>query len=473
MNRVSSPLLFETSYNRAHCEIGIVHLGFGAFHRTHQALFVDDFMDQSADLRWGIAAVNLRAAESVAFAGLNAASNGYVVKSMSSGGEVDYRRVRSHVKFADWAQDSDAAEALLALPSVHMVTITVTESGYYLDETGALNPTDPVIKDELAGGKPTSVYGYLTGALALRKAANLGGISILCCDNIRQNGKMLWRNLFAYLDLQGASELADWVKSCVTFPCSMVDRITPRSTDTLQRDVESLFGVSPIAPVMAEDFLQWVVEDNFARERPNLSEVGVTFTKNVDPYEEAKIRILNGGHTCLTYLGALAGHHTFDQAMTDPVLFAHFEEFERNEVLPALTETLPFDKSEYLDQIIARFKNASIGDTVERICADGFLKFPIFIRPTLLGCLSQGVLPRAGLRAIASWYVFCKHIDAGKLPIKYAEPYWSNMRALLSDKQLEAFASSASLWGEIPQKYPEFTPKLMAAIREMDMKWPV
>jgi D-arabinitol 4-dehydrogenase len=253
----------------------------------------------------------------------------------------------------------------------------------------------------------------------------------------------------------------------------MVDRITPRSTDTLQRDVESLFGVSPIAPVMAEDFLQWVVEDNFAGERPNLSEVGVTFTKNVDPYEEAKIRILNGGHTCLTYLGALAGHHTFDQAMTDPVLFAHFEEFERNEVLPALTETLPFDKSEYLDQITARFKNASIGDTVERICADGFLKFPIFIQPTLLGCFLQGILPRAGLRSIASWYVFCKHIEAGKLPIKYAEPYWNNIQALLSDDQLEAFASSASLWGKLPQKYPEFTPELMAAIRKMDMKWPV
>lgn len=473
MKCVSTPPLSKTSYDRASCKIGIVHLGFGAFHRAHQALYVDDYMDQTDDLRWGIAAVNLRAAESVAFAGLDAASNGYVVKSMSSGGEVTFRRVRSHMKFSDWAQDSDAAEALLARPSVHMVTITVTESGYYLDESGALNPEDPVIKSELVGDHPTSVYGYLTRALALRKVANLGGISILCCDNIRQNGKMLRRNLFAYLELQGMSELTDWVKSFVTFPCSMVDRITPRSTDVLKRDVDDLFGVSPFMPVMAEDFLQWVVEDDFATERPNLSDVGVTFTENVDPYEEAKIRILNGGHTCLTYLGALAGHHTFDQAMADPVLFAHFEEFERNEVLPALTEALPFDKSEYLDQITARFKNASIGDTLERICADGFLKFPIFIRPTLLGCFSQGILPRAGLSSIASWYVFCKHIEAGKLTIKYAEPYWDNIQALLSSDQLEAFASSATLWGKLPQKYSEFTPQLIAAIRKMDVKWPV
>ena len=473
MSHPLHPALFETSYDRAICDIGIVHLGFGAFHRAHQALYVDDYMDQTDDLRWGIAAVNLRAADAAAFSGLEVESNGYVVKSMSSSGKVGFRRVRSHVHFADWTQGPDSAEALLALPSVHMVTITVTESGYYLDEAGALNPEDPVMKAELSGANPTTIYGYLSRALALRKAANLGEISILCCDNIRQNGKMLQRNLFAYLDIQGDTDLADWVKSSVTFPCSMVDRITPRSTEALRLDVESLFGPSPFAPVMAEDFLQWVVEDDFIGVRPDLSKVGVTFTKNVDPYEEAKIRILNGGHTCLTYLGALAGHNTFDQVMADPELFAHFEEFERKEVLPALTESLPFDKDQYLDQIIARFKNASIGDTVERICSDGFLKFPIFIRPTLQGCLSQGILPRAGIRSIASWYVFCKHIEAGRLQIKYAEPYWDNVRVLLSDGQIEAFAGSVPLWGDIPRDYPEFMPALAVAIKEMDMKWPV
>jgi D-arabinitol 4-dehydrogenase len=264
-----------------------------------------------------------------------------------------------------------------------MVTITVTESGYYMDETGALNPEDPSIVAELGGGVPRTVYAYLTRALARRKAEELGGISILCCDNIRRNGKMLQRNLFAYLDLIGAEDLVEWVRTCVTFPCSMVDRITPRSTEALQSEVDALFGPGPFSPVMAEDFTQWVVDDNFAAARPDLTKTGVTFAKNVDPYEEAKIRILNGGHTCLAYLGALAGHHTFDQAMADPELFAHFEEFERSEVLPALVEELPFDKNLYLDQIITRFKNASIGDTVERICADGYLKFPIFIHPTL------------------------------------------------------------------------------------------
>ena len=188
MNRMPSPALFETRYDRSACDIGIVHLGFGAFHRAHQALYVDDYMDQTGDLRWGIAAVNLRAAESHNFAQLNEASDGYVLKSMSSCGDVNFRRVRSHVKFSDWADDAEQAEALVASPSVHMVTITVTESGYYMGETGALNPEDPSIVAELDGGAPCTVYAYLTRALARRKAAGLGGISILCCDNIRRNG---------------------------------------------------------------------------------------------------------------------------------------------------------------------------------------------------------------------------------------------------------------------------------------------
>ena len=473
MNRMSSPALFETAYNRSDCEIGIVHLGFGAFHRAHQALYVDDYMDQTGDLRWGIAAVNLRAAESPSFAPLKEAQHGYVLKSMSGSGEIDFRRVRSHVKFSDWADNAEEAEELLARPSVHMVTITVTESGYYMDETGALNPEDPTIVAELGGGAACTIYAYLTRALARRKAAGLGGISILCCDNIRRNGKMLQRNLFAYLNLIGAEDLVEWVRAWVTFPCSMVDRITPRTTEKLQSEVDALFGPSPFVPIMAEDFTQWVVDDQFAAARPDLKKVGVTFTKNVDPYEEAKIRILNGGHTCLAYLGALAGHHTFDQAMADPQLFAHFEEFERNEVLPALVDELPFDKNLYLDQIIMRFKNASIGDTVERICADGYLKFPIFIHPTLAGCLKQGIMPQAGLRAIASWYVFCKHIEAGTLPIAYGEPYWDNLRELLQDGQVDRFAQSASLWGTLPQDHPEFITALIAAITEMEKKWPV
>jgi len=473
MNRMSSPALFETAYNRSDCEIGIVHLGFGAFHRAHQALYVDDYMDQTGDLRWGIAAVNLRAAESPSFAPLKEAQHGYVLKSMSGSGEIDFRRVRSHVKFSDWADNAEEAEELLARPSVHMVTITVTESGYYMDETGALNPEDPTIVAELGGGAACTIYAYLTRALARRKAAGLGGISILCCDNIRRNGKMLQRNLFAYLNLIGAEDLVEWVRAWVTFPCSMVDRITPRTTEKLQSEVDALFGPSPFVPIMAEDFTQWVVDDEFAAARPDLKKVGVTFTKNVDPYEEAKIRILNGGHTCLAYLGALAGHHTFDQAMADPQLFAHFEEFERNEVLPALVDELPFDKNLYLDQIITRFKNASIGDTVERICADGYLKFPIFIHPTLAGCLKHGIMPQAGLRAIASWYVFCKHIEAGTLPIAYGEPYWDNLRELLQNGQVDRFAQSASLWGTLPQDHPEFITALIAAITEMEKKWPV
>ena len=257
------------------------------------------------------------------------------------------------------------------------------------------------------------------------------------------NGKMLKRNFLAYLELFNRDDLADWVRANASFPCSMVDRITPRSTLLLDREINDRFGHQSIGPVMAEDFTQWVLEDNFASPMPDLSQVGVTVTADVDPYEEAKIRILNGGHTCVAYLAALAGKHTFNQAMTDAALAAHFNAYQTQEVLPTLTIALPFDKSSYLDCVSQRFANAAIGDTVERICADGFTKFPLFIRPTLEGCLAQGIVPSHGLKSIASWYVFSRNhmYDIMTLHQRYTKPNWPTLEPLLSSDGLSAFVT--------------------------------
>ncbi|GHA53087.1 D-arabinitol 4-dehydrogenase [Amylibacter ulvae] len=473
MNRQTTPRLYETNYDHSALKTGVLHLGFGAFHRAHQAIYFDDYMQQSGDLAWGITAVNLRREETVNFAKNNADGDGYIVKSMASDGGQEFRRVRSHNGFIDWHTQTEQAENLMAAPSVHVVTITVTESGYYLDANGVLDAHDTIIANELSGHGNATVYGYLQQGLQRRKDADNGGLTVMCCDNIRQNGKMLRANFLRYLELSGAAELRTWVEQNCTFPCSMVDRITPRSSQILIDEIQSLFGDNPIAPVMGEDFTQWVIEDNFAAQMPDLGLVDATVTRDVAPYEEAKIRILNGGHTCLTYLGALKGHETFDSAMNDAELFEHFWGYTHDEVLPALTIDLPFDKEQYLQKIIARFKNASIGDTVERICADGFLKFPIFILPTLRGCLKQGVFPKHGVRAIASWYVFAKHIDAGHMNIQYAEPNWDRLQPMLSDAGLDAFINATELWDNLPNDYPEFSTQLSAAIKEMELTWPV
>lgn len=467
------PVLDRTTYDRSHCQTGVVHLGFGAFHRAHQAVYLDDLMECSGDLRWGIAAVNLRAAESAGFAAQRDHFEGYILKSAPPEGDPSYRLVRSHVEFADWSSDRDAAESLLARASVHLVTITVTESGYYTDDAGALNPDDPIIAGELAGGAGQSVYAYL--AAGLRRRMNAAGqpLTISCCDNIRRNGKMLQSNLMAYLALSGQQDLAEWVRANATFPCSMVDRITPRSTENLRNETEDMFGQTNAMPIMAESFVQWVIEDNFAGPMPDLTLVGVTVTPDVDPYEEAKIRILNGGHTGLTYLAALRDIKTFDQAMAVPELRAHFDAYEQEEVLPALTLKLPFDKGAYLASIASRFSNSAIADSVERICADGMAKFPIFIRPTLQGCLEQGRMPVHGLKAVASWYVFARHVSAGKMNITYVEPSWALLEPMLSAEGLDRFVTSELLWADLPQRFPNFCADLRAEIIEMEKSWPV
>jgi mannitol-1-phosphate/altronate dehydrogenase len=473
MNSAVLQKVAATSYDRAACAVGVVHLGFGAFHRAHQAVYLDDYMDKTGDLNWGIAAVNLRGAEAGSFAAAAddvARHDGYFLKSYASGGDVALRRVRSHVLFADWSVDRAGSEGLLAQSGVHLVTITVTESGYYTDPQGDLNLADPMIAGEMRGDVAQSVYGYLRAALRTRMDASGAAITIACCDNIRQNGKMLHRNLLAYLAACGDTDLQAWVADNVAFPCSMVDRITPRSTPELAAELTQMIGSEVASPIMAEDFIQWVLQDKAAGPMPDLAKAGVTVTADVDPYEETKIRVLNGGHTALCYLAALEGVETFDAAMRVPHLYAHFRAFETDEVLPAITIDLPFSKTDYRDKIDARFSNRAIGDTVARICADGMVKFPIFIRPTLAGCLAQGIMPVHAIRSIASWYVFSVHVAAGKIPFKYVEPSWDVLAALLGT---DAFITSRQLWGDLPETYPEFAETLRHEISELEQKWPV
>ena len=301
MNSGPTDHIIATSYDRSTCETGVVHLGFGAFHRSHQAVFLDDYMQISGDLRWGIAAVNLRKSEAKVFQIAEQdvqLHDGYFLKAYSANGSVKRRRVRSHTSFADWSIAPAGCEDLLSLPSVHMVTITVTESGYYTDPNGNLNLDDPTIKAEISGELTQSIYAYLRNALTKRVATTGAPVTIACCDNIRQNGKMLRRNLASYLIACDEIGLANWIETNAAFPCSMVDRITPRAPTELGTEFSALVGKPVTSPIMAEEFLQWVLQSTAAADMPDLAKVGVTVTDDVNPYEETKIRVLNG---CLLY----------------------------------------------------------------------------------------------------------------------------------------------------------------------------
>ena len=461
-----------TTYDRHKCKIGFVHLGYGAFHRAHQAVYIDDYMDATGDLGWGIAAVNLRPSEAMDFQSAQAIENGYLLKTTSPDGKRVLRLVRSHCRFVDWSSQAKQAEDLLGIPSVHAVTITVSESGYYLKDDWSLNISDPVIAAEIAGHASISVYAYLTKALRRRIGVHGQPLNILCCDNIRSNGHILEANFLTYLQLIGDLELYKWVEDNVSFPCSMVDRITPRATDKLKAEISNIFAGKQLSPIHGESFTQWVLEDKFKAPMPDLTQSGVEVVTNVDPYEEAKIRILNGGHTGLCYLGALAGYTTFDETFNDPRLRAIFDAFETEEVLPGLEIELPFNKHAYLAEIAARFSNEAIADQLERICMDGYSKMPIYIRPTLEACLRQNNMPHNAIACVASWYVYGRRFANGQMHVRYHEPYWGEFEPLLAKGQEETFARTKQLWAELPDNYPQFVSKLVSSIHEMESKWP-
>ncbi len=469
--RVTDTTFFQTAYDRAQCEIGIVHIGLGAFHRAHQAVYIDDYMQATGDLRWGIAAVNLRASESAAFQQAAGGRDGYLLKSISPDGGSEFRAVRSHLAFLDAAQDMDDALNLFTRASVKAATITVTESGYAFTDDWRLDLKAPTVAAELSGGPIKTIYGFLTHAIARRVTQLDAPMTVMCCDNIRHNGKVLKDALLSYMTALERTDLADWTRKNVSFPCSMVDRITPRSTPALHAEIDAIWPGQGQAAIHAEDFLQWVLEDNFAADMPDLGRIGVQIVKDVVPYEEAKIRILNGGHTGLAYLGALAGHTTFDAAMRDPTARKHFDAWERDEVLPGLGDDIPFDTTAYLAEIARRFENPGIADQLERICMDGYSKMGIFIRPTLEACLNKGITPKAGYDCVASWVVYARKAQAGTTHIPYRDPFWDDFAPMLAPGREADIAGDPNLWGDLPQRFEAFVPDLSSAIQRMENQW--
>lgn len=419
--------MYKTSYDKTECQTGVVHIGYGAFHRAHQAIYIDDYMEKTGDLRWGIVAVNLR---NEGFREID----DYVVRTPSK-----YRLVRSHLDYIDWTKNRTIAKHMLTLPSVHLVTVTVTESGY-------------------APGSP--LFEYLACGLRNRKSP----ITVLSCDNIRQNGLALETQFLAYLYHTNQYELASWVRENVKFPSCMVDRITPRTTDAVQWEVENVIPGHGHSAIQTEEFTQWVIENKFASDFPDLTKVGVIISDDIGPYEETKIRILNGGHTSLAYIGVLSGYKTFDQVMNDERHRQHFKHLQREEIAPSIDSELPFDVYDYIDTVEERFSDATNVDELDRICMDGFTKFHTFVVPSLRKCLEQKKRPIHIYRSIAAWYIYSRRFARGCKKIRYSEPNWLLLEPLLRDGALDAFVSNERLWGDIPKKYITFTRDLKSIL---------
>ena len=448
--------------------IGIVHLGLGAFFRAHGAIYVEEAMAASGG-DWGILGVSLRSPDI-----RNAlAPQGGHYTALELAPEGPRARVVGAVQGVLVApEDPQAVLEAMADPAVRIVSLTVTEKGYcHEPATGRLNLDHPDIRHDLAQPLPVSAPGYLVRALQMRRAAGLPPFTVLTCDNLPRNGHLL-RGLILELAQAIEPALADWIDTHACFPATMVDRIVPATTPDDIGRVSALTGHQDAAPVVHEPFRQWVVEDEFVGGlRPDLGAVGVQMVQDVAPFELMKLRMLNGAHSSLAYLGYLGGHETIADCMADPPYRALVRRLWAAEIIPALAPPQGVDLTAYAAALEARFANRAIRHRTWQIAMDGSQKLPQRFLSTLATNIAAG-RPSPGLMlAIAAWMTYVGGVDEQGGPIDVREPLASRLRALSSGAPADRVAALLSVSEVFPQALAAaIAPGVTAAFLDLQAK---
>lgn len=447
-------------YDRSTLVPSIVHLGVGGFHRAHQALYFDELANLG-DTDWGLVGVGLRRPEMGQVLG---AQDGLftVVERSRDGGRA--RVVGSVIDYLFAPQDPEAVLAVLADPRTRIVTLTITGGGYFVGHDDALGDEDEGIRHDLAHPQlPRTTVGFLVEALRRRRSSGAGPFTVLSCDNLPDSGAAARTAVTGFADLRDP-DLAQWITDYVTFPSSMVDRITPETTPTTRDEIEDLFGVPDRWPVVTEPFRQWVIEDDFCAGRPPLERVGVQFVSDVGPYKLIKSRLLNGGHSALGYLGALRGHDRSDEAMEDPIVRAAVEALLTEEVLPLLPEVPGMDLEHYLQETLERFANPAIGDSLARLARRGSVKMPSYLLPSLHEALAQDRPHRLLLLVVACWMRYLRGTDLSGRPLTVEDPKAESLQALVRGRTDDPrrLLGMRSVFGRLAE-----TPHVMQELTEL------
>jgi len=390
------PAVARPIYQRRDTRIGIVHLGVGAFHRAHQAVYVDDLLTDDPD--WAICGVSLHSSD--VRDALRPQDGLYTLALLS---EQPSLRVIGSVRELLCARDERAAVlARLADPGVRLVTLTITEKGYCLSGDD-LDFAHPEIAHDLASpDTPNGAIGHLVAGLHQRRKLGIAPYTVLSCDNLADNGGRLRHAVLQYAQQIDAG-LARWIEAEVAFPRSMVDSITPATDETFRARVAQQLGCIDAWPVQREPYAQWVVEDRFCNGRPAFERAGVTMSDDIAGYDRAKLRLLNGPHSALAYLGSLLEIETVAEAMAEPLLAGFVERLMREDIVPSLDAPRGFDPGVYIDAILARFRNPAIRHRLSQIAWDGSQKrSPRTGRSMPCACRSRrGCTSCAGRRATA------------------------------------------------------------------------
>ncbi|PRY24445.1 fructuronate reductase [Aliiruegeria haliotis] len=407
--------------------VGIVHLGLGAFFRAFGIPWIAEAMETSGG-DWGVVGVSLRS-PTVRNA-LAPQGFAYTAAELApSGGTLRVIETVQDVLVAP--EDPLALLDRMSDPMVKLVTLTITEKGYcHNPATGTLNPDHPDIRADLAGELPKSAVGFIVRALQRRKAAGRAPFTVLSCDNLPENGRVT-RGVVLELAEKIDPELAAWIAEEGRFPCSMVDRIVPATTDDDIARLEAETGRHDAGPVMHEPFRQWVIEDDFVNgERPDFGAVGVQMVSDVVPFEHMKLRMLNAAHSSMAYLGYLAGHETISAVACDPVFSRFVEGLWKREIIPALAAPEGVDLEEYAAQLLERFRNPAIRHRTWQIAMDGSQKLPQRILATLEENHANG-RPSPGLElAVAGWMRYVGGVDEKGEAIDVQDPLAERLRAL-------------------------------------------
>ncbi len=389
---------------------GIVHFGIGAFTRAHQAAYSDTAM-AAGDRDWRITGVSLRSGDVAAQ--LNPQGGLYTLTERS--GEAARTRLIGAVERVIVApEDPEAVIAALAHPDTRIASFTVTEKGYVRKADGALDCGNPALAADLAGdGAPRTIYGFLAAGVARRRAAGLPGLTLLCCDNLADNGRQLAALMTAFLERVDPL-LADWFTRECRCPSTMVDRIVPAMTDADRSRVAGQIGMADAGAILTEAFSQWVIEDDFAGPRPRWEAAGAQFVADVSAYEAAKLRLLNGAHSALAYLGLERGHDFVHQAVADPVIRPLAQRIMRVEAAATLDPAGGIDAGAYADQLLERFANSALDHRLMQIAMDGSQKIPQrWLEPLAIN-QSAGRDSPATLEALAAW---CRHVRGDARPV--------------------------------------------------------
>lgn len=434
-------------YNRENIKTGIVHIGVGNFHRAHQQYYTHLLLGDKSQQQWGICGIALLPSDEKIVRDLRSQNLDYTLTVCGRDGKDEIYTIGSLKELIWGVEDPQAVIAKIADPAIKIISLTITEGGYNLtNETNEFNLNDSHVQNDLLNpGTPETVFGFIAEGLRLRKKNGAGSITILSCDNLQHNGNTAKRAFTSFIEAQD-KDLGNWIKSHVTFPNSMVDRITPATT---AKDIERLnekSGWNDKAPVYCEDFIQWVIEDQFIAGRPEWEKAGVEFTNDVTAFENMKLSLLNASHTLLSYPSFLKGYRKVDEAMQDQSIVKLIRDFMNIDITPYVPAPADTDLDLYKRTLIERFSNHSVSDQVSRLCFDGVSKFPVYIMPNLAKIISDGkdLMRPAFLIASYRHYLKYKTDDKG-FTYEIGEPWLTSEDEILiqSDNPIDFLNLSA------------------------------